>query len=108
MARDAALSRSPLFLGLPDDELDALAARMRPRRFAAGEQLCHAGDPSDRIWLITSGLVHWLAPTTARAGDIELRLRKGDVIGAQDAITGEERSATVVASLPTSTLELDA
>ena len=108
MARDAALTRSSLFVGLPDEELDALAARMRPRRFAAGEQLCQAGDPSDRIWLITSGLVHWLAPTTARAGDIELRLRKGDVIGAQDAITGEERSATVVASLPTSTLELDA
>ena len=107
MTRDVSLTRSSLFVGLPDEELDALAARMRPRNFAAGEQLCQAGDSSDRIWLITSGLVHWLAPTTARAGDIELRLRKGDVIGAQDAITGEERSATVVASLPTSTLELD-
>jgi len=68
MARDAALARSPLFAKLPDDELDALAARMQPRQFAAGEQLCRAGDPSDRIWLITAGLVHWLAPTTARAG----------------------------------------
>ena len=108
MARDASLSRSPLFAELPEAELDALAARMQPRQFAAGEELCRAGEPSDRVWLITAGLVHWLAPTTARAGDIELRLRKGDVIGAQDAITGEERSATVVASIPTSTLELSA
>jgi predicted acylesterase/phospholipase RssA/CRP-like cAMP-binding protein len=108
MAPDAALTRSPLFAELPEAELDALAARMQPREFKAGEELCRAGEPSDRVWLITAGLVHWLAPTTARAGDIELRLRKGDVIGAQDAITGEERSATVVAALPTSTLELSA
>jgi NTE family protein len=108
MARDPVLSRSPLFADLPDEELDALTARMKPRNFAAGEELCRAGEPSDHVWLITAGLVNWLAPTTARAGDIGLRLRKGDVIGAQDAITGEERSATVVASLPTSTLELSA
>jgi NTE family protein len=106
LAHDPVLSRSPLFAELPEDELEALASRMRPRTFGAGEELCRAGEPSDRVWLITAGLVNWLAPTTARAGDIGLRLRKGDVIGAQDAITGEERSATVVASLPTSTLEL--
>ena len=62
---------------------------MRPRRFDAGEELCRAGEPSDAIWVITGGLVHWLAPTTEGAGDLLLRLRKGDVIGAQDAITGE-------------------
>lgn len=108
MAQNAALARTPLFADLPDDALDALAERMRPRRFDAGETLCTAGESSDRIWVIDGGLVHWLAPTTVRAGDIELRLRKGDVIGAQDAITGLPRSATVVAALPTSTLELGA
>ena len=107
MARDAALARSPLFASLPEDEITELSAKMEPREFAAGEQLCAAGEPSDKVWLITAGLVHWLAPTTERAGDIALRLRKGDVIGAQDALTSETRSATVVASLPTSTLELD-
>ena len=64
--------------------------------------------PSDRIWLITAGLVHWRAGTTAGGGEIELRMRKGDVIGAQDAITGAERTATVEASTITDTLELDA
>jgi NTE family protein len=108
MPRDAAIQRSPLLADLPEEELDALASRMRPREFAAGEVLCRAGDPSDSVWLITAGLVHWLAPTTERAGEIALRLRKGDVIGAQDALTGEGRSATVVASLPTQTLELSA
>jgi NTE family protein len=107
MARDALLGGSPLFDGLTDAELELVAARMRPRQFAPGEQLCAAGDPSDRIWLITGGLVIWKAGTTAGGGEIELRMRKGDVIGAQDAITGTERTATVSASTITQTLELE-
>ena len=108
MARDSSLAGSRLFEGLTDDELAIVAGHMRPRQFAPGEQLCEAGDPSDRIWLITGGLVIWSAGTTAGGGEIELRMRKGDVIGAQDAITGTERTATVLASTITDTLELDA
>ena len=107
MAPHPALARTPLFAGLGDEDLEFLGGRLRPRDFDADEQLCRAGEPSDKIWLITGGLVHWLAPTTEGAGDLALRLRKGDVIGAQDAITGEPRSATVVAAIPTTTLELD-
>ena len=108
MARDLSLSGSRLFEGLTDAELDAVASHMRPRQFVPGEQLCAAGDASDRIWLITAGLVIWKAGTTAGGGEIELRMRRGDVIGAQDAITGTERTATVLASTITDTLELDA
>src|ERR1700748_79217 len=108
MARDHSLSGSPLFSGLTHAELEAVAERMRPRQFLAGEQLCAAGEASDRIWLITAGPVNWTAGTTAGGGEIELRMRKGDVIGAQDAITGAERTATVAASTITDTLELDA
>jgi NTE family protein len=107
MARHPALARTQLFEGLTNDELAAVEQRMRPRDFATGEQLCTAGELSDRIWLITGGLVHWAAGTTASAGEIELRMRKGDVIGAQDAITGTQRTATVTASTKTTTLELD-
>jgi NTE family protein len=108
MARGAALARTSLFADMADAELEAIAARMQPRRFEAGEQLCRAGEAPDRIWLITGGLVHWLAPTADGAGELVARMRKGDVIGAQDVISGEERLATVVASIPTSTLELAA
>ena len=108
MARGPRLAGSRLFEGLTPDELEVVRERMRPRQFAPGEQLCAAGDASDRIWLITAGLVQWRAGTTAGGGEIELRMRKGDVIGAQDAITGTERTATVSASTITDTLELDA
>ena len=108
MARDAALARSPLFEGLSDDELDVVAERMRERQFAPDELLCSAGEQPDRIWLITGGLVSWTAAATAAGEELVLRMRKGDVIGAQDALTGKERTATVVASMRTSALELDA
>jgi NTE family protein len=108
MTRNLTLGGSRLFEGLTDDELEIVAGRMRPRQFAPGERVCAAGEPSDRIWLITGGLVTWTAGTTAGGGEIELRMRKGDVIGAQDAITGTERTATVAASTITHALELDA
>lgn len=108
MAHDQVLGRSPLFAGLTDDELGMVRQRMRERTFSQGEQLCRAGEPSDRIWLIAGGLVHWTAKTTTGGGEVELRMRRGDVIGAQDAITGADRTATVVASTLTPTWELDA
>lgn len=108
MAVDPALARSPLFADLAEAELEAVAERMRPRSFAEGEEICHAGEPSDRTWIITGGLVHWLAPTPEGGGEFTLRMRKGEVIGAQDALIGAPRSATVVAAIPTTALELDA
>src|SRR5947209_6083307 len=107
MALHPALARTQLFAGLSNEELEQVDARMREREFAAGEELCRAGEASDRIWVIAGGLVHWTAATTAGGGEIELRMRRGDVIGAQDALTGAERTATVVATTRTQTLELD-
>src|SRR5436305_1905332 len=107
MALHPALARTQLFDGLSNEELEDVDARMREREFAAGEELCRAGEASDRIWVIAGGLVHWAAATTAGGGEIELRMRRGDVIGAQDALTGAERTATVVATTRTQTLELD-
>jgi NTE family protein len=102
------LPPSALFAGLADEELSVVAEQMRPREFAAGEQICAAGEASDRLWLITGGLVHILAGhADAAAGEVVARQRKGDVVGAQGAVTGEPRTATVVTALPTSAMELD-
>jgi NTE family protein len=103
------LPPSPLFAGLAEPELGAIAEQMHPRAFAAGEQICAAGERSDRLWLITGGLLHVLAGSAdAAAGEVLARQRKGDVVGAQGAVTGEPRTATVVAAIASSALELDA
>ena len=108
MAVDPALARSPLFTDLEESELEAVVERMRPRDFAEGEEICRAGDPSERAWIITGGLVEWLAPTPEGGGEFVLRMRKGEVIAAQDALIGAPRSATVVAAVATTAMEIDA
>jgi NTE family protein len=108
MAVDPALARSPLFTDLEEHELEAVVERMRPRAFEEGEEICRAGDPSERAWIITGGLVEWLAPTPEGGGEFTLRMRKGEVIAAQDALIGAPRSATVVAAIPTTAMEIDA
>jgi NTE family protein len=103
------LPPSALFAGLADAELRAVFEQTRPRTFDAGERICAAGEASDRLWLITGGLVHILAGhSDAAAGEVVARQRKGDVVGAQGAVTREPRTATMVAAIPTSALELEA
>lgn len=99
------LIRSPLFAELELEEIEEVAARAVPRSFEAGDRVCGAGEPADRAWVIIAGLVQWAAPVAEGGVEIELRMRKGEVIGAQDAVTGESCTATVTASLPTTTLE---
>lgn len=100
------LSAVPLFAGLPPAELELLHSRMRTREFQAGQALCREGEPGDSLFVIASGLA--LVTVGEGAGAEELaRLRVGDVLGEMSLLTGEPRSATVVAAFPTLALELD-
>src|SRR4051794_16283527 len=87
---------------------------MRFRSFAAGAVICREGEPGDSMFLIVDGLVQArVAALEARAlsmfaeDRLAGKLRQGDVIGATSLITGEPRSATVVAGVATDLLELD-
>ncbi len=104
-SRTAALARSPLFGGLSADELDEILARMRPVEFESGEAICREGEPGTSLYLLVDGLADVLYPG---GEDTEVRLKGGDVIGEMSLVTGEDRSATVLAAITTSALELDA
>ena len=51
------ISHIPLFAGLGDNEIAALAQRAVERRFAAGDMLSWEGEPCAGIFLITEGSV---------------------------------------------------
>ena len=62
------LARCPLLAGLPDDDLEALAARASLRRYAAGETLFLEGDPSLGLLVIAEGevKVYLISPVSGR------------------------------------------
>jgi predicted acylesterase/phospholipase RssA/CRP-like cAMP-binding protein len=108
-----ALARAPLFAGLEPAALAEVAHAMRFRSFPAGEVICREGEPGESMFLIVDGLVQArVSALDARAlsmfaeDRLAGKLRQGDAIGATSLITGEPRSATIVASTPTDVLEL--
>jgi predicted acylesterase/phospholipase RssA/CRP-like cAMP-binding protein len=104
-----AFVRCGLFSGIEVGSLAQIAERSRARHFDPGEALCRAGDAGERCWVITAGLVDVLGPIGASStGEVLGRLRKGATVGETALILGEPHRESVVASIPTSTLELDA
>jgi NTE family protein len=93
---------SELFHGLDETALGALQARLHPRTLPAGAVLCRAGDRSDSLYLVEQGLLHVLNQT----GVLLSRQRPGDVVGEIALLTGEPRTATLVARVPSEVAEL--
>lgn len=100
------LASASLFAGLTGEALDAIRPLMRPRSFAAQEPLCRAGEPGESLFIIARGLAHVLFGE-GEEQQVIARLRRGDVVGEMSLLSGEPRSATVLAVVPTEVLELD-
>ena len=92
-----------LFDGLDETARDELGARLRPRMLPAGAVLCRAGDRSDSLYLVERGVLHVLDGNT---GALLGRQRAGDVVGEVALLTGEPRSATLLARVPGAVSEL--
>ncbi len=100
-----------LFENLEHADLQWIYSQMRPRHFRTGELICHEGEEGNSLFIIQSGAAQVVVGplTEARsslASSSLARLRRGDVVGEMSLLTGEPRSASVVASMPTTVLEL--
>jgi NTE family protein len=95
----------PFFEGLDERALHDISAQMRPRRFAAREVIVAQGDIGDSLFVIQHGVAQVAVERDGVTKPLA-RLRRGDVVGEMSLVTGERRSASVVASVPTEVLEL--
>ena len=87
----------PLFAALQEDGLGAAVRVGSTRTYAAGQIICHQGDPGDRLYAVLHGLVK-VVFTSERGDEIVLRtVGDGEVFGELALLDGSPRSASVVA-----------
>ncbi|MDB5512900.1 MAG: hypothetical protein JWR08_2383 [Enterovirga sp.] len=82
--------------GLAERELAALKAHLTPCSYPAGSALCRAGEPADRLWLLTRGSVSVRIPGT-RADRRVAGLGPGTSVGEMGLLDRRPRSADVIA-----------
>ena len=101
--RIALLDDVDLFRVLGAGERERVAHEMVARRFGRGERIIEQGAPGQTFYVVASGTVSIL---TARGVEVT-RLGRGQYFGEMSLLTGEPRSATVVAAEDAVLFELD-
>jgi small-conductance mechanosensitive channel/CRP-like cAMP-binding protein len=100
------LKKIQLFKQFAEGELAGLAERMTMRQFAPGEKVITAGDPGQSMFLLSEGLTSVLVK--GEDGDVDVAtLRPGDFFGEMSLLTGDPRSATIMALSETVAFEID-
>jgi hypothetical protein len=91
-----ALSRVDVFRALDAEKIDRLARRLRLAPFGPGEVILREGDPGDSLYVLQSGEVAVRVNILGQARDVTT-LKAGQFFGEMSLMTGESRSATIVA-----------
>ena len=104
----AFLLATPFFGGLPEPSLDLLISMLVERRLDAGSTVVAEGEPGRSMFIVRSGRLA-VSKRADAGGAIPISvLERGDFFGEMTLIEMQNRSATVVAEVPTVLYELTA
>jgi CRP-like cAMP-binding protein len=95
VARAGEIRRSPVFAGLPTDELERIGERLLRKEHQQGHSFFHPGDAPDRLYILELGQVSLVAVGGPHAGE---QLTAGDAFGALSFFTGAPHVSTAVAT----------
>jgi small-conductance mechanosensitive channel/CRP-like cAMP-binding protein len=99
------LRQQPLFKCLTDLELDSLLPRGRVVHFGRGEKLIQQGETGDSMFILVNGQASVLVERNGSPKQVAL-LNSGDCFGEMSLLTGEKRSATIVAGMDCEVVEI--
>ncbi|HZR16733.1 MAG TPA: mechanosensitive ion channel family protein [Verrucomicrobiae bacterium] len=100
------LRQQPLFKCLTDEQLDALLPRGKVVHFGRGETVIRQGDNGDSMFILVEGAANVVAERNGRSKQVG-EIKAGECFGEMSLLTGELRSATVVASSDCEVVEID-
>ncbi|MGZ5435569.1 MAG: Crp/Fnr family transcriptional regulator, partial [Pyrinomonadaceae bacterium] len=95
--RADALKSVELFQSLTDEERQALAERLRTAPFVRGEAMTRQGAEAHWLYLIKKGDAEVRVSVDGNLSEQVATLHAGDFFGEMGMMTGEPRSATVIA-----------
>ncbi|MGI9667818.1 MAG: ABC transporter transmembrane domain-containing protein [Acidimicrobiia bacterium] len=101
------LRRIPLFEGLGEDALAAIAATFDSESFDDGEAVFDRGAAGDGFYVIARGVVEVLRPTGNGEVQVAAVLEDGDFFGEMALLTSDRRNATVRSRGVSTLLRLD-
>ncbi len=96
------LTHVEMLHNLSPSEVQAIIPLLKSLRVEPGSPVCHEGDPGDALFIIVSGEAEIYKGQRFMAS-----LGPGELFGEMALLTGEERSATVIARTPMELYELD-
>ncbi|HEX4386734.1 MAG TPA: mechanosensitive ion channel family protein [Myxococcales bacterium] len=105
--RVSVLSQLEMFTGLNDDDRGKLAAGMRPAPFGRGEVITRQASVAHWLYVLTRGECEVRVRGEAGVEKLVARLEAPNVFGEMGVMTGERRTASVVAATEVECYRLD-
>lgn len=100
------LNNISIFEPLSDDEVTRLAAASSPRVYAQGEPIVRMGQEANSMFVILKGSVRVEIPDGEDVKVVAI-LAESDFFGEMSLLTGQPRSANVIAIVETEVLRID-
>jgi small-conductance mechanosensitive channel/CRP-like cAMP-binding protein len=100
------LNRVSIFAPLSEEEIEQLANASEARTYAPGEPIVRRGQQGNSMFVIISGGVKVQIPEKTYQKTIN-NLKENDFFGEMSLLTGEPRTATVIATEETEVLRID-
>ena len=101
------LRRIEIFMPLNPSELEQVATQVRVERFSSGETVLSQGEPGDSFFVIKEGEVEVNLGDPEGDHRVLTHLGRGNIFGEMSLLTGEARSANIVALTDCEFLVLD-
>jgi small-conductance mechanosensitive channel/CRP-like cAMP-binding protein len=92
------LRRLEVFSAFDDHEIDAIAASALRLELKAGETVVQQDQPGDSLFFVMEGLLDVMIGQPGKQAVRVSRLQQGQYFGEMSLLTGDPRSATIIAS----------